>query len=58
MDIEDKEIWDNIQNSKVLGLFQFDSLVGSQALKLVHPSNILELSDSNGLSISPNMLFR
>lgn len=47
--LNDKRIWDNIQNVEVLDLFQFDSDVGAQAAKKVKPSTIVELSDANGL---------
>ena len=47
--INDENIWKNIQQVKVLDLFQFDSEVGSQAAKKIKPRSILELSDANGL---------
>ena len=47
--IEDDEVWKNIQEVKVLDLFQFDSDIGSQAAKKIKPRSILELSDANGL---------
>ena len=47
--IEDKAIWKNIQDVKILDLFQFDSTVGSQSAKKIKPTNILELADANGL---------
>lgn len=47
--IEDKKTWEAIQENKVLNVFQFDSQVGSQAAKKIKPTNILELSDANGL---------
>ena len=49
LDIEDKDIWQKIQNIEVINLFQFDSDVGSQAAKKIKPSSMLELSDANGL---------
>lgn len=49
LNIEDPEVWDNIQNGKILNIFQFDSDVGSQAAKKIRPSNMWELSDANGL---------
>ena len=49
LDIEDKDVWDNIQNGKVLNIFQFDSDIGSQAAKKIRPTNMLELADANGL---------
>ena len=47
--IEDKETWKNIQEVKILDLFQFDSTDGSQAAKKIKPSNMLEMADANGL---------
>ena len=49
IDIEDEEVWANIQNAAVLDLFQFDSDVGSQAAKKIKPRSMMELSDANGL---------
>ena len=47
--LDDKRIWDAIQNGDVINVFQFDSEVGSQAAKKIKPKTILELSDANGL---------
>ena len=47
--IDDDEIWNNIQQVKILDLFQFDSAVGSQAAKKIKPRSILEMADANGL---------
>ena len=47
--LDDEQVWDNIDNVNILDLFQFDSVVGSQAAKKIKPKNILELSDANGL---------
>lgn len=47
--IDDENIWKAIQNVEVLDLFQFDSIVGSQATKKIKPHTILELADANGL---------
>ena len=47
--LDDKKIWDAIQNGSVINVFQFDSEVGSQAAKKIKPKTILELSDANGL---------
>ena len=49
LDIEDKDVWDNIKNGNILNIFQFDSDIGSQAAKKISPSNMLELTDANGL---------
>lgn len=47
--IEDEEIWKNIQEVKILDLFQFDSTDGSQAAKKIKPCSMLEMADANGL---------
>ena len=47
--LEDKNIWNAIQNGSVINIFQFDSEVGSQAAKKIKPQTILELADANGL---------
>ena len=46
---EDAATWQNIQNGKILNVFQFDSEVGSQSIKKIKPKNITELTDCNGL---------
>ena len=47
--LDDKRVWEAIQNGEVINVFQFDSEVGSQAAKKVKPTTILELTDANGL---------
>ena len=47
--IEEDKYWKVIQENSVLNIFQFDSDVGSQAAKKIKPTNIIELSDANGL---------
>lgn len=47
--MDDKNVWDAIQNGSVINVFQFDSEVGSQAAKKIKPTTILELTDANGL---------
>lgn len=49
IDTNVSQVWKNIQEGKVLNVFQFDSDVGSQAAKKIAPKNIRELSDANGL---------
>jgi DNA polymerase-3 subunit alpha len=46
---DDKKMWNALANNEVIGCFQFDSTVGAQAAKKIHPSNPLEMSDANGL---------
>ena len=47
--IEDEKIWKALQEVSVINTFQFDSLEGAKAAKQIKPSNILEMSDANGL---------
>lgn len=47
--LDNKKVWDAIQNGTVINVFQFDSEVGSQAAKKIKPKTILELTDANGL---------
>ena len=49
LDINREDVWKNIQENKILNVFQFDSDVGSQAAKKIKPSNMIELADANGL---------
>lgn len=49
LDIEDKEVWNNIKNGSILNIFQFDSDIGAQAAKRIAPSSMVELADANGL---------
>lgn len=47
--IDDPKIWKAIDNVEVLSLFQFDTQVGSQAVKKLQPQNVKELSAINAL---------
>ena len=47
--INDEKVWKALQNNEVINVFQFDSEVGSQAAKKIKPTNILEMTDANGL---------
>ena len=47
---ENKKVWDNICNNKVINLFQFgDTPVGREAIKKLQPRNIVELANANAL---------
>lgn len=46
---DDKKMWDALANGDVLGCFQFDSNVGTQAAKKIKPQTPLEMADANGL---------
>lgn len=45
----DEDAWIAIQGATVLDLFQLDSDIGRQGAKKVRPSNMIELSSTNGL---------
>ena len=47
--LDNENIWKALQENNVLNIFQFDSDVGSQAAKKIKPTNIIEMSDANGL---------
>ena len=49
LNLNDEQVWSNIQENNILSLFQFDSPVGSQGIEKVHPKNINELNATNGL---------
>ena len=49
LNIDDAEVWDNIDANKILSCFQFDSDIGGQGIKKIQPRDILELSNTNGL---------
>lgn len=46
---DDDKMWDALANGDVLGCFQFDSTVGSQAAKKIRPHSPMEMADANGL---------
>jgi DNA polymerase-3 subunit alpha len=47
IDITDKDMWDNICEAKIMDLFQFETQVGSQAVRMLQPRNLKELSVGN-----------
>lgn len=47
--IDNQKYWKPIQEASVLDLFQLDSDVGRQGAKKVRPTNMIELSSTNGL---------
>lgn len=47
--LEDKDIWDEIDKGNINNLFQFDTQVGSQAIKKLQPRNLKQLSAINAL---------
>jgi DNA polymerase-3 subunit alpha len=49
LDYTSPEMWDMVGEGKISSLFQFDTLVGAQAIKKIKPRNIKELSIANSL---------
>ena len=47
--IEDDKIWETLSEAKVLKLFQFDSQVGSQTVKLLQPRSPREMANCNSV---------
>jgi DNA polymerase-3 subunit alpha len=49
INLEDKEVWENIKQGKVMNLFQFDSNQGRETMNKLKPSNLIELANANAL---------
>lgn len=49
LDYTDKEMWDMVGRGEISSLFQFDTLVGSQAIKDIQPNSLTELAISSSL---------
>ena len=47
IDYSDKKLWENIDNRKVMNLFQFETMVGGLGIQKVRPTSILEMSLTN-----------
>lgn len=47
--IEDKKIWDTIDSGTIPSLFQFETVVGGQAIKKLKPTSIQQLAAINAL---------
>lgn len=47
--IEDNKMWDTLAEGKVLKLFQFDSQVGSQTVKMLRPRSPREMANCNSV---------
>ena len=47
--LEDDKIWDTLAEGKVLKLFQFDSMVGSQTVKTLRPHTPREMANCNSV---------
>ena len=49
LDYDSEEMWDMVGEGKISSLFQFDTLVGSQAIKNIQPRSLYELAASSSL---------
>ena len=47
--LEDDKLWDAIDKANILALFQLNTMVGSQTVKLLQPRNVTELIACNSL---------
>lgn len=47
--MDDEKLWDAIDSTDIVALFQLNSQVGSQTVKKLVPRNIKELNDCNGI---------
>ena len=45
----DPKIWEMINRNEIIGLFQFDTQVGAQGIKIGQPQSLYELSDINSV---------
>ena len=46
---DDPKMWEALEKGTVIGCFQFEGQVGSQAAKKIKPHTALEMADANGL---------
>lgn len=49
LDYDNKEMWDMLGRGEIIDVFQFDTMVGGQAIRLIKPRNIAELSIANSI---------
>lgn len=49
LDYTSEKMWDMVGNGEISSLFQFDTLVGSQAIKSIQPKSLTELAISSSL---------
>lgn len=56
IDRDNKELWDLINNRKVLNLFQFESPIGVECILKLKPTSLLDLANANSLMrlMNPN----
>lgn len=49
IDLKDERLWKQLAKGEVMSLFQFDSMVGAQAIKAIKPTNLIEMMMANAL---------
>lgn len=49
LDYTSKEMWDMVDRGEITALFQFDTAVGSQAVKSIQPQSLMELAVGNAV---------
>ena len=49
LDYTSKEMWDMVGRGEITELFQFDTAVGSQAIKSIKPASLMQLAVSNAI---------
>jgi len=49
LDYDSPKMWNMVGNGEISSLFQFDTLVGSQAIKSIQPNSLTELAISSSL---------
>ena len=47
--VDDLEMWDMAARGDIRSLFQFDTSIGSQSIKAIHPTNLAQLAISNSV---------
>jgi len=49
LEYKDKRMWRKLWEGEVIDAFQFDTMVGSQAIRLIHPESLSELAIANSI---------
>lgn len=49
LNYEDSGMWDMAGNGQIINLFQFDTMVGAQAIKAVKPHSLVDAASANSL---------
>ena len=49
LNLNNEKLWTALQEGKVLDVFQFNSVVGANAIRAIKPNNIFEMTNANAL---------